>query len=88
MDTYLRAVGDAKGRVYALGDCAQVMGQTLPCTAQAAERQGKYLARALGHQPTNEKPQPDPFVFKPWGMLAYVGGYRALTDTPMAKSQG
>jgi len=74
--------------VYALGDCAQVMGQTLPCTAQAAERQGKYLAQALGHEPTNEKPQPDPFVFKPWGMLAYVGGYRALTDTPVAKSQG
>lgn len=88
MDSHLRATGNTKGRVYALGDCAQVMGQTLPCTAQAAERQGRYLASALGHKPTNEKLEPDAFEFKPWGMLAYVGGYKALTDTPVAKSQG
>lgn len=83
VDAHLKVVrGDARGRVYALGDCAHVEGHSLPCTAQAAERQGKYLAKALSSE------QPEPFVFKPWGMLAYVGGYKALHDTPMGKSQG
>ena len=83
MDAHLKVVrGDARGRVYALGDCAHVEGHSLPCTAQAAERQGRYLAKALSSE------QPEPFVFKPWGMLAYVGGYKALHDTPMGKSQG
>jgi len=44
----LRAVGDPSGRVYAIGDCAHVEGQDIPCTAQAAERQGRYLAKAMG----------------------------------------
>lgn len=57
-------------------------------TAQVAERQGRYLAKALSHQPTAEHPEPEPFEFKPWGMLAYVGGYKALHDTPYSKSQG
>lgn len=56
--------------------------------AQVAERQGRYLAKALCHQASVDKPEPEPFVFKPWGMLAYIGGYQALHDTPYAKSQG
>lgn len=28
--------------VYALGDCASIEGMTLPCTAQIAEREGKF----------------------------------------------
>ena len=57
--------------------------------AQVAERQGRYLARAVSHQPSPGSPeQPPPFVFKPWGMLAYVGGYQALHDTPYDKSHG
>ena len=58
--------------------------------AQVAERQGRYLAKALSHQPSPDKPEPEPepFVYKPWGMLAYVGGYQALHDTPYDKSHG
>ena len=88
VDSYLRIAGDPSQRVYALGDCAHIVGQSLPCTAQAAERQGRYLGKALSHQPTAEKPEPEPFVFKPWGMLAYVGGYKALHDTPVTKGEG
>ena len=58
----------------------------MPCTAQAAERQGRYLAQALSDVAT--KKEPKPFVFKPWGMLAYVGGYKAIHDLPVDKSQG
>ena len=56
--------------------------------AQVAERQGRYLAKALSHKPSADSPKPAPFVFKPWGMLAYVGGYQALHDTPYDKSHG
>ena len=59
-----------------------------PPPAQVAEQQGRYLARALSHQPSPASPEPPPFVFKPWGMLAYVGGYQALHDTPYDKSHG
>ena len=86
VNSHLQALGDPSGRVYAVGDCAHVEGQDLPCTAQAAERQGRYLAKALGELAKGGTP--DEFVFKPWGMLAYVGGYRALVDTSMSKSQG
>ena len=53
---------------------------------QVAERQGRYLAKQLANIHSGE--QYHPFVYKPWGMLAYIGGYKALTDTPVAKSQG
>ena len=82
VDSYLRSVGDPSGSVYALGDCASNPAHPLPCTAQVAEREGRYLAQAL-----NES-DPKPFVFKSSGMLAYVGGYKALHDTPVSKSQG
>ncbi len=72
--------------MYALGDCASIEGQELPSTAQAAERQGRYLAKALGE--LTKGGQPEAFVFKPWGMLAYVGGYKAFADTSLCKSQG
>ncbi len=71
--------------MYALGDCASVEGQELPSTAQATERQGRYLAKALGE--LAKSGQPEVFVFKPWGMLAYVGGYKALMDTSLSKLQ-
>ena len=58
------------------------------CLFQVAERQGRYLAKALSHEPTKDCPEPKPFVFKSQGMLAYIGDYRALTDTPKAKLQG
>lgn len=67
---------------------ASLTCQRLHSPAQVAERQGRYLAKALSHQPTAEHPEPEPFEFKPWGMLAYVGGYKALHDTPYSKSQG
>ena len=89
VDDHLRSVSDPKDRIYALGDCAQVEGHPLPCTAQAAERQGRYLAKALNQvvsSPGSEAAEP--FVFKPWGMLAYVGGYKAIHDLPVDKSKG
>ena len=48
----------------------------------------RYLGRALSHQPTADSSEPAAFRFKPSGMLAYVGGYKALHDTPLGKGEG
>jgi NADH:ubiquinone reductase (non-electrogenic) len=72
--------------IYALGDCSLIEGKPLPATAQVAEQQGRYLAKAF-HQRLKGKPVM-PFVYKPMGMLAYVGGNRAVADLPGVKGSG
>ncbi len=66
--------------VWALGDCAAVPNaydqKVSAPTAQVAVRQGKQLARnlvgAIAGKPTR------PFSFKPLGMLASIGNYKAV----------
>jgi NADH:ubiquinone reductase (non-electrogenic) len=72
--------------VYALGDCSLLEEKPLPATGQVAEQQGRYLARAFRLR-LKGKPAP-PFVYKPMGMLAYVGGNRAVADLPGVKFHG
>lgn len=84
-DKWLRVIDDPSQSVYALGDCADIMQLHLPTTAQVAERQGRYLARSLSSQSGKEV---QPFKYRSMGMLAYIGGYQALTDTPEAKLKG
>jgi NADH dehydrogenase FAD-containing subunit len=72
--------------VYAVGDCAAVGEPTLPATAQVAQQQGEYLARALDRL-RQGKPV-EPFRFKASGMLAYIGGGEALADLPKVKWSG
>jgi NADH dehydrogenase/NADH:ubiquinone reductase (non-electrogenic) len=43
IDEYLR-VPDSKGRIFALGDCAEALSGPLPPLASVAEQQGQYLA--------------------------------------------
>ncbi|GBL78024.1 putative NADH dehydrogenase [Araneus ventricosus] len=86
VDDYLRVLGDPKGNVFALGDCAAVESTPLPCTAQVAERQGRYLAKALNALEKEDRIKP--FNFQSSGMLAYIGDYKALTDLPEFKVQG
>jgi NADH:ubiquinone reductase (non-electrogenic) len=84
VDEYLRLPG--REGVYALGDCASVGDPPLPATAQVAQQQGAYLAKALKRL---RKGQPaEPFRFKASGMLAYIGGGEALADLPQVKWSG
>ena len=65
VDSHLRALGDASGRVYGLGECAQVEGHSLPLHSvlsllcdpvscgQVAEL---HLAKALCHCATSKSP--------------------------------
>jgi NADH:ubiquinone reductase (non-electrogenic) len=84
VDPYLRLQG--RERVYAVGDCAAVGDPPLPATAQVAQQQGKYLARALEDQ--RQGREVPPFKFQQSGMLAYIGGGQALADLPQVKWSG
>lgn len=81
-DRHLRVLGDPSGNSFAIGDCADIKDYSLPCTAQVAERQGRYLANQLNGQMI------EPFKFMSSGMLTYIGHYEALSDLPQAKLQG
>jgi len=84
VDPDLRLTGHAE--VYALGDCAAVGEPPLPATAQVAQQQGQYLARALDRGWAGKPVAP--FRFKAAGMLAYIGGGQALADLPQVKWSG
>lgn len=84
IDGHLR-VRDTAG-VFALGDCAAVENNPFPMTAQVAEQQGKYLGRALTQWVKQQTPPI--FQYKHMGMLAYIGGERALADLPAVKGRG
>jgi NADH:ubiquinone reductase (non-electrogenic) len=84
VDEYLRLPSHPEA--YALGDCAAVGEPPVPATAQVAQQQGEYLARALDRG--WEGKTVEPFRFKSSGMLAYIGGGEALADLPKVKWSG
>lgn len=81
VDRHLRVPG--RDDVYALGDCAACGEPPLPATAQVAQQQGQYLAEAL-----TRRRELRPFGYKRMGMLAYIGGGKALADLPSAQWSG
>ena len=84
VDALLRVPGLAD--VWAVGDCAARGRPPLPSTAQVAQQQGAYLARALRRAAQGR--EVEPFRFRSFGMLAYIGGGRALADLPQVKWSG
>lgn len=87
VDSYLQVKGVADGSVFALGDCAYIEENPLACTAQVAERQGRYLAKCFAQSldPTHNL---KPFSWNNMGMLAYVGDYQALAEFEKTKFHG
>ncbi|RPI17377.1 MAG: hypothetical protein EHM58_09485 [Ignavibacteriae bacterium] len=83
-DKFLRVKGF--DNIYALGDCAETENDPRPKTAQVAQQEGKYLGKALNRLARGKEIKA--FKFKDFGMLAYVGGRRALADTPRYKGSG
>merc|ERR1712130_226123 len=71
-DRTLRVVGEAD--IYAIGDCASVRGNPLPQTAQVANQEGMYLAKHLN----DGRPPNAPFKFESKGVMASLGGMRAV----------
>lgn len=72
--------------VYAAGDAMAIEAQPFPSTAQTAQQEGKYLARSFNHM-ARSRPI-TPFAYRHYGMLAYVGGGRALADLASVKGRG
>merc|ERR1712110_1088075 len=66
--------------IYAISDCASVRGNPLPQTAQVANQEGMYLAKHLN----DGRPPNDPFKFESKGVMASLGGMRAvMADLPV-----
>ncbi|HTK82464.1 MAG TPA: FAD-dependent oxidoreductase [Bacteroidota bacterium] len=84
VDEFFRVKGQTD--VYAAGDCAVIHGQDYPATAQVAQQEGRYIARRLNRMSKGKSAEP--FQYKNLGMLAYVGGNRALADLPNVKGSG
>lgn len=72
--------------IYAFGDCATVEGKNFPATAQVAQQEGKYLAKAFNRRARGK--YVEPFRYKHYGMLAYIGSDRALADLEAVKGKG
>eukprot|EP01100_Stratorugosa_tubuloviscum_P004151 TRINITY_DN202_c0_g2_i2.p1 TRINITY_DN202_c0_g2~~TRINITY_DN202_c0_g2_i2.p1 ORF type:complete len:439 (+),score=183.58 TRINITY_DN202_c0_g2_i2:162-1478(+) len=83
VDEYLKVLNT--NNIYAIGDCGTTQ-QNLPATAQVAHQQAKYLGKLLNDKAKNKKLAP--FFYNNRGMLAYLGGYKAVTDLPQAKWTG
>ena len=86
VDPFLQLKGVPAGTVYAIGDCAHIEDNPLACTAQVAERQGRYLAKTVLN--TQNTPPGKPFSWTNMGMLAYVGDYQALAEFETTKLRG
>lgn len=84
IDRFLRVPGNAD--IYALGDCATFEEKNIPATGQFAQQEGRYLARSLNAL-ARQKPV-RPFRERDYGMLAYVGGNRALADLSSVRAHG
>ena len=70
--------------IFAIGDCTHMVAGGLPSTAQVAQQQGMFLAKFFNR----EMKTSGSFKFKNFGMLAYIGGHKALADTPQFKGTG
>ncbi|MER3524199.1 MAG: hypothetical protein C4326_09070 [Ignavibacteria bacterium] len=84
VDRFFRVKGYEN--IYALGDCCIIEGSPLPATSQVAQQQGRYLAHALTRRARGRSVEP--FQYKHLGMLAYIGGRRALADLESVKGRG
>ena len=71
-----------ESRLYAIGDCAQVIdqktGKPIPKLAQAALAEAKHVARNIFERVTGG--QMEPFVFKQKGFLVSIGSKYAIAD--------
>ncbi len=84
IDHYLRVSGEEN--IYAIGDCAEIPDVPFPVTAQTAESQGKYTGKSLNKIARGKEPKP--FKYRDLGMLAYIGGHKALANMKQYKGSG
>ena len=99
VDTHLRILAAPTGSerptpledLFALGDCCSIRHQVLPATAQVANQQAHWLAKALNKAASTTAAAPQKplanvgtqtqFKFRSLGIMAYLGGWRAITQS-------
>jgi NADH dehydrogenase/NADH:ubiquinone reductase (non-electrogenic) len=75
-DKFLR-VQHQEGKVWAIGDCAEIEGNALPQLAQVAQQQARYVSKVLsGKQEIDEKE----FHFFSLGSMAQLGTGKGIFD--------
>lgn len=85
--------GEALEDVYAVGDCSSIKDDDLPCTAQVAKQEAKYLA--TGTTPLQRSvfakesfQGASPFRYHYYGSMAYIGDWRAIVDFRVTARHG
>jgi NADH:ubiquinone reductase (non-electrogenic) len=74
--------------VYAAGDCAEIEANPLPATAQVAQQQGRYIAKAFNTMAKDPQATVDPFKFHYLGITTYVGSNKSLIDMDTVQMSG
>ncbi|KAK2024654.1 FAD/NAD(P)-binding domain-containing protein [Colletotrichum zoysiae] len=75
-DRYLRVLrpdGSPMEDAYALGDAADIEGESLPTLAEVALQKGEYLTGVLNADHDDDDTRPAPFAYKQRALLAYLG---------------
>ena len=84
VDDHFRVPGHED--VFAAGDCAVIDSNPLPPTAQVAQQQGAHLAKILNRM--LKEADSGSFEYRHRGMMAYIGGRKALVDTKNVQGKG
>ncbi|KAF8541069.1 pyridine nucleotide-disulfide oxidoreductase-domain-containing protein [Trichophaea hybrida] len=80
--------------IFALGDCAAIVDKHLPATAQVANQQANWLGKSLNRAARRKEhgaadvAEEKEFRFRSLGVMAYLGGWRAITQTDGADVKG
>lgn len=69
----LRPDGSAMDDVYALGDAADIKGESLPTLAEVALQKGEYLTKVFNNHSNGDSEEAPPFEYKQRALLAYLG---------------
>ncbi|KAF2433082.1 FAD/NAD(P)-binding domain-containing protein [Tothia fuscella] len=90
-DSHLRvkkpgSTDDVYTDVFALGDAADIEGQSLPTTAEVAVQKAKYLVQRLNKGAIT---QPAPFKLKSGRLVTYIGGHEGIVQgSPIGQWSG
>ena len=97
-DEYLRVKktqgGDTEAftNVFALGDAADIEGDSLPTTAEVAVQKANYLVQRLNGERATTTPKMTAFTYREKGLVTYIGSRDGIgqgwsTQSPYSGSQ-
>jgi NADH:ubiquinone reductase (non-electrogenic) len=84
-DKRLRVLADdeattGRDSIFALGDAADIDGQSLPTTAEIAVQKAQYLVHNLNKYSVTDSSDWKPFEVKKKGLVTYIGGHDGIAE--------